>query len=168
MDSREIYYEHTTDVMGHQGNPIVPPERVLWLWAGSNKIYNDTYHRQCTRPGNYLECSIEVYVPPPEYHVGGPDAINKVKDQMDAYMIKAFSQVIENLDSNNIIRHWSLTPWEQEFRNTGLLGGTWYGPATAVTSGGTNGRCLSSLDTVPPLTGSTSATRLQATPAACA
>jgi phytoene dehydrogenase-like protein len=127
MDSREIYYEHTTDVMGHQGNPIVPPERVLWLWAGSNKIYNDTYHRQCTRPGNYLECSIEVYVPPPEYHVGGPDAINKAKDQMDAYMIKAFSQVIENLDSNNIIRHWSLTPWEQEFRNTGLLGGSWYG-----------------------------------------
>jgi len=127
MDSREIYYEHTTDVMGRQGNPTVPPERLMWLWAGSSKIYSDVYHRQCTRPGNYVECSIEVYVPPPEYHVGGPDAMNKHKDEIDAYMRTAFSQVMENLNSDNLIHHFSMTPWEEEYRNTGLLGGSWYG-----------------------------------------
>lgn len=127
MDSREIYYEHAADVMGHQGNPIMPSERVMWLWAGSQKIYNQTFHRQCTRPNEYVECSIEVYVPTPEYHVDGPDALNKVKTEMNAYMLKAFSQVFENLDSDNVIHHWGMTPWEQEFRNTGMLGGSWYG-----------------------------------------
>jgi beta-carotene ketolase (CrtO type) len=126
LDSREIYYEHAMDAMGRQGNPTVPPERVMWLRAGSPWIFSP-FHPQTTRPNTYLESSLEVYVPPPEYHVEGPDAINKVKDEMNAYMIKAFSQVFDNLNSDNIIHHWAMTPYEQEFRNTGMLGGTWYG-----------------------------------------
>jgi len=46
---------------------------------------------------------------------------------MNAYMIKAFSQAIENLNSDNIVCHWANTPYESEFRNTGLIGGTWCG-----------------------------------------
>jgi phytoene dehydrogenase-like protein len=126
MDSREIYYGHTADVMGRQGNPTVPPEREIWLWAGGSRYYSP-FNALCTRPGRYAECSIEFYVPPPEYHVGGPDAINKVKDEMNAYVRQAISQVVENLNSDNIVYHWALTPYEQEFRNTGMLGGSWYG-----------------------------------------
>jgi beta-carotene ketolase (CrtO type) len=42
-------------------------------------------------------------------------------------MRKAFSQVIENLDDDNLIMHLANTPYESEFRNTGLIGGTWCG-----------------------------------------
>ena len=42
-------------------------------------------------------------------------------------MRQAFSQVIENLDDDNIIHHWANTPYESEFRNTGMIGGTWCG-----------------------------------------
>jgi hypothetical protein len=56
--------------------------------------------------------------------VQGPDAVNKVKDDINAYMRKAFGSVIENLD-DALVEHWSLTPWEQEFRNTGIIGGSW-------------------------------------------
>ena len=125
MDSREIYYEHVADCMGKQGNPTVPPEKYMWLWAGSSRLFSP-FHSQCTRPDRWLESSIVCYVPPPEYHVGGPDAINKVKDEVNEYMRKAFGQVVENLD-DDLVHHWGLTPWEQEFRNTGMLGGTWYG-----------------------------------------
>ena len=127
MDSRELYYEHVADCMGIQGNPTMPAERYMWLWAGSSRIFTPEYHAQCTRPGRYLESSIVCYVPPPEYHVDGPDAINKDKDKMNAYMREAFGTVVEGLEEPNLVHHWGLTPQEQEFRNTGMLGGTWYG-----------------------------------------
>ncbi len=127
MDSREIYYEHVADVNGKQGNPTMPPERYPWLWAGSNKIFTPSFHSQCTRPGEHIESSIVCYVPPPEYHVEGPDAINRDKDKINEYMRKAFATVVEGLEEPNLIHHWGMTPQEQEFRNTGMVGGTWYG-----------------------------------------
>ena len=33
----------------------------------------------------------------------------------------------ENLDDDNLIRIFSDSPYDQEFRNTGMLGGSWYG-----------------------------------------
>jgi phytoene dehydrogenase-like protein len=124
MDSRDIYYEHAMDCMGKQGNPTMSPERYPWIVAGSPRIFSDEFHPQCTRPNRYLNCSITAYVPPPEYHVEGPDAMNKAKDKLDAYMRQAVSSVFENLE-DDLVEHWSITPWEQEFRNTGLIGGTW-------------------------------------------
>jgi phytoene dehydrogenase-like protein len=46
---------------------------------------------------------------------------------MDAYMRTAFSQMVDGLDEDNIIHHWSATGRDVEFRNTGLIGGTWCG-----------------------------------------
>ena len=46
---------------------------------------------------------------------------------MDIYMREAFATVVEGLEEPNLVHQWGLTPWEQEFRNTGMLGGTWYG-----------------------------------------
>ncbi len=127
MDSRELYYEHVADCMGVQGNPTMPVERYPWLWAGSKRIFTPEYHKQTTRPNTSVESSIVAYVPPPEYHIGGPDAINKEKAKIDAYMREAFSQVVEGLEEPNLLHQWGLTPQEEEFRNTGMLGGTWYG-----------------------------------------
>ena len=125
-DSREIYYEHVADVDGRRGNPTVPPERLMWIATQSTR-FNAENDNQCTIPGVYLESPYYVYVPPPEYQPGGPDAIDKNKEQVNAYMRKAFSQVVENLDDANLVAHLANTPYESEFRNTGLIGGTWCG-----------------------------------------
>jgi beta-carotene ketolase (CrtO type) len=97
------------------------------MWIATQSSRFDPADRQCTIPGMYLESPYYVYVPPPEYQPGGPDAIDKNKEEVNAYMRKAFSQVIENLDDNNLVAHLANTPYESEFRNAGLIGGTWCG-----------------------------------------
>ena len=124
-DSREIYYEHVADVDSRKGDITVPPEKLMWLGTPSNRFNH--HHPQCTRPDEYVISPFYVYVPPPEYHPDGPDAIDKKKEYWNGYMRQAFSQVIENLDDDNIIHHWANTPYESEFRNTGMIGGTWCG-----------------------------------------
>ncbi len=124
-DSREIYYEHVADVDGRRGRPTMPPERLMWLSTPGDRF--DAADSQCTIPGRYLASPYYTYVPPPEYTVGGPDALDKVKEEINAYLRKAFSQTIENLNDDNLVHHWANTPYESEFRNTGLIGGTWCG-----------------------------------------
>jgi phytoene dehydrogenase-like protein len=124
-DSREIYYEHVADVDGRRGDPTMPPERLMWIGTPSMRF--DITDPQSTVPGRYIASPYYVYVPPPEYHVNGPDALDRKKEEINSYMRKAFSQVVENLDSDNLVCHWANTPYESEFRNTGLIGGTWCG-----------------------------------------
>jgi len=125
-DSRDIYFDNVADVMSRQGSPTLPPERLMWALAAGSHVFNPT-HRQCTRPDHYLESAFCVYVTTPEYHVEGLDAMDKDKEKWNAYMREAFSQVYENLDSDNIVHHFANTPREEELRNTGMLGGSWYG-----------------------------------------
>ncbi len=66
-------------------------------------------------------------VTPPDYHQEDEDALQGYKAEMDQYMREAYSQVYDGLDDDNIIHHWSATGREIEFRNTGLIGGTWCG-----------------------------------------
>jgi phytoene dehydrogenase-like protein len=103
----------------------MPPERLMWLSTPSNRFQETD--PQCTIPGRYLESPFYTYVPPPEYEVGGPGEIDKIKEEINAYLRQAFSQTIENLDDGNLVHHWANTPYESEFRNTGLIGGTWCG-----------------------------------------
>jgi phytoene dehydrogenase-like protein len=123
-DSRELYFENVTEVMGHQRNLTLPPERAMY-----GMVAGETYaecHPQSTRPGYYINGPQWMLVPTPEYNVDGMDAMeDKVK--WNEYMRKALSQVVENLDSDNIVQILGESPREQEFRNTGMLGGSWYG-----------------------------------------
>jgi beta-carotene ketolase (CrtO type) len=124
-DSREIYYDHVADVDGRKGDPTMPAQRVFWMAVPAARF--PSTDPQCTIPNRHLISPFYVLVPPPEYHVDGPDAINKYKEKWNAYMREAFSAVVENLNSDNLIAHWANTPYESEFRNTGLIGGTWCG-----------------------------------------
>jgi len=135
-DSREIYYEHVADVDGRRGNPTVPPERLLWMTIPTERF--DATDPQCTIPNRYLASPFYVYVPPPEYHVESPDAVDKVKEELNAYMRKAFSLAIEGLDDDNVVYHWANTPYESEFRNAGLIGGTWCGTRHCADQWGEN------------------------------
>jgi phytoene dehydrogenase-like protein len=123
--SRKEYFDHVEEVLGRKGNPTVPPENSFFILVGNEQY--DASHPQCTRPGQYICGPLDVMVATPEYHPDGPDALNKIKDEMNAYMRAVFSVVCENLDSDNLIEHFTNTPYDSELRNTGLLGGSWYG-----------------------------------------
>ncbi len=125
QDSREIYYDHVADVDGWRGNPRMPPERTLWL--STPYVRFEPTDKQVTRPEGHIMSPVYYLVPPPEYHVNGPDAINKIKEDITQHIIKSMSLVYENLNSDNLIKVWTNTPYDSEFRNTGLIGGTWCG-----------------------------------------
>ena len=124
-DSREIYFDNIADELGRRGKPSVPPDRVMWLIVGSGQ-YSPT-DPQCTIPGCLLEGPMDIVVPTPEPHMKEPEGLSKVRDEINGYMRQALSQVVENVDSDNIVHQWAGTPYDSEFRNTGLVGGSWYG-----------------------------------------
>ncbi|MEE8386384.1 MAG: FAD-dependent oxidoreductase [Dehalococcoidia bacterium] len=127
LDSREIYFENVENVLGRQENLTLPPNKAMWgMVAG--ELYDPTMP-QCTRPGEYINGPLWMMVPTPEYNVGGLDAMERDngKDKWDEYMRQCLGQVVENLDSDNLIQIFSDSPLDQELRNTGMLGGSWYG-----------------------------------------
>ena len=124
-DSRQIYYENVMDVDGRKGNPTLPPERLMWFLTPSQAF--DPTDCQGHHPKGYISAAFEVNVPPPEYHIDGPEAIDKIKDKLNAYMRQAFGQALEGMEDENVIHHWAATPYEAEFRHSGLVGGTWCG-----------------------------------------
>ena len=124
-DSRELYYENVADCDGRKSLPTVPPEKLMWFLTPS-QAFNPT-DCQGKYPHGYISAAFEVNVPVPEYQVEGIDAQDKDKAKLDAYMRKAFSQALDGVEDENIIHQWSATGREAEFRNTGLIGGTWCG-----------------------------------------
>jgi phytoene dehydrogenase-like protein len=124
-DSREIYYENVRDVDGRKGQPTVPPERALWFQTPPQSF--DPTDCQANYPRGYISNAFEMAVTSPDYHQEGEDALDQYKQQMDAFMRESFSQVLDGLDDDNVIHHWSATGRDVEFRNTGLIGGTWCG-----------------------------------------
>ncbi|MBI4515714.1 MAG: NAD(P)/FAD-dependent oxidoreductase [Deltaproteobacteria bacterium] len=124
-DSREIYFENVRDVLGRQANLTLPPERAMWGMVSSS-LY-DPSNPQCTRSGYVVNGPLWMLVPTPEYNVAGMDAMDKEKAKWDEYMRQALSCVVENVEPPNLVRIWGESPLEQEFRNTGMLGGSWYG-----------------------------------------
>jgi beta-carotene ketolase (CrtO type) len=124
-DSREIYYANCADVDGHKGQPTVPAERAMWFQCPPQNF--DPTDCQASYPRGYVSQAFEMAVTSPDYHKEGEDAPDKYKKDMDAYMRAAYSQMVDGLDEANLLHHWSATGREVEFRNTGLIGGTWAG-----------------------------------------
>ena len=123
--SRKEYFAHVAEVMGWKGKPRIPAKEGLFLWVG-NENY-DTTHPQCTRPGQYICGPFDTMVATPEYDQEGPERLNKIKAEMDAYNLELAGVICENLDGDNIVKTFVNTPYDSELRNTGLLGGSWYG-----------------------------------------
>jgi beta-carotene ketolase (CrtO type) len=127
MESREIYFENVENVLGRQANLTLPPDKAMWGMVAAS-LYDPT-NPQCTRPGLHINGPLWMLVPTPEYNVDGIDAMDKDKDKekWNEYMRLCLSQVVENVDSDNVVRILGESPLDQEFRNTGMLGGSWYG-----------------------------------------
>jgi beta-carotene ketolase (CrtO type) len=128
MESKEIYFKNLECVVGRQENLDIPPEEAMWGMVAAN-LYDPT-QPQCTREGYDVNGPLWMMVPTPQYNVDGLEAMDKTpedKKRWDEYMRQTLSCIVENLDDDNLVRMWSDSPWEQEFRNTGMLGGSWYG-----------------------------------------
>jgi phytoene dehydrogenase-like protein len=124
-DSREIYFENVADVDGRKGQPTVPAERAMWFQAPPQSF--DPTDCQAGYPRGHISIPFEMAVTSPDYHKEGEDALDRYKKEMDAYMRKAYSQMLDGLEDDNVLHHWSATGRDVEFRNSGLIGGTWCG-----------------------------------------
>jgi beta-carotene ketolase (CrtO type) len=124
-DSRELYFENVENVLGRQTNLTLPPEKAMWGMVTSN-LYDPT-NPQCTREGYVINGPLWMMVPTPEYNVDGMDAMDREKEKWNEYMRQALACVAENAEPPNLVRILGESPLEQEFRNTGMLGGSWYG-----------------------------------------
>jgi beta-carotene ketolase (CrtO type) len=124
-DSREIYYDNVADADARKGQPAVPPERAMWFQIPSQAF--DPTDCQGNYARGYISPSFEMAVTSPDYHREGEDALDRYKPEMDAYMRAAYSQMLDGLDDRNVIHHWSASGRDIEYRNTGLIGGTWAG-----------------------------------------
>jgi phytoene dehydrogenase-like protein len=126
-DSREIYYENVADVDGHKGQPTVPPERAMWCHCPPQSFDPTDCQSDYPTSRGYISQAFEMAVTSPDYHKEGEDALDRYKPDMDAYMRAAYGQMLDGLDDDNVIHHWSASGRDIEFRNTGLIGGTWAG-----------------------------------------
>jgi phytoene dehydrogenase-like protein len=126
-DSREIYYENVADVDGHKGQPVVPPERLLWFQTPPQSFDPTDCQSNYPTSRGYISNAFEVAVTSPDLHKEGEDALDRYKKDMDAYMRAAFGTILDGLDDGNVLHHWSASGRDVEFRNTGLIGGTWAG-----------------------------------------
>lgn len=127
MENMEIYWKNLECVLGRQENLDIPPEEAMWGMVAANNY--DKTMPQCTREGYYVNGPLWMMVPTPEYNADGELAMDRTtadKKKWDDYMVKTLSCIVENLEED-LVQVWSDSPWEQEFRNTGMLGGSWYG-----------------------------------------
>jgi beta-carotene ketolase (CrtO type) len=124
-DSRELYYENVADVDGRKGQPTISPEHAMWFHTPSQAF--DPTDCQGSYPRGYISAAFEMNVTSPDLHKEGEDAPDLHKQATDRFMRDSFGQMLDGLDDDNVIHHWSATGREIEFRNTGLIGGTWCG-----------------------------------------
>lgn len=68
-----------------------------------------------------------IVVPPPEYHRDGPEACNKAKDEIVDLMLQHFRDYCTNMNDDNIVAKFPLSPYDSSFRNMGFVGGNWEG-----------------------------------------
>lgn len=84
------------------------------------------YDRSRAPEGLHVLSPIYIELPPPEYHVDGPDAVNKQLDQVTGEIMAMLRDFAPNMTDDNIVATFVNTPHDSEFRNAGLVGGNWY------------------------------------------
>ncbi|MBW1900886.1 MAG: NAD(P)/FAD-dependent oxidoreductase [Deltaproteobacteria bacterium] len=124
-DTRDFYYADVADVDGRKTRPSIDPKYKLWFLCPS--MAWDPTDCQGHHPKGHLTPAFEMALTSPDYHLEGEDAIDTHRDEIGKYMTACYSQVFDGLDDDNVIHHWFSTGRDVEFRNTGLIGGTWCG-----------------------------------------
>lgn len=84
------------------------------------------YDRTRAPEGMHVLSPIYINLPPPEYHVEGPHAVNEQVDRITREIIDIIREYAPNMTDDNIVATFVNTPEDSEFRNAGLVGGNWY------------------------------------------
>jgi beta-carotene ketolase (CrtO type) len=124
-DHRDIYYADCADIDGFKCKPTVEPKEKMWFEAPA--LAFDPSDCQGYHPKGHVSAPFEIALTSPDYHVEGEDAPDKYREELAVYMRDCCAQMFDGLDDDNVIHHWFATGRDIEFRNTGLIGGTWAG-----------------------------------------
>jgi len=124
-DHRDLYYDNVAECDARKSMPTLPPEKLMWFLTPSQNF--DQTDCQGSYPKGHISAAFEVNLPIPETQFEGVDVQIERKAELEEYVCKAYSEAIDGLEPENIIHHWNVTGREAEFRNTGLIGGTWCG-----------------------------------------
>ncbi len=125
VDSREFYYADVADVDSFKTKPTLDPTQKMWLLTPS--LSWDPSDCQGYHPKGHLALYFAMALTSPDYHIEGEDAPDLYRDELMEYATQCYSQVFDGLEDDNVIHHWYASGREIEFRNTGLIGGTWAG-----------------------------------------
>ncbi len=121
VDSRETLLNQTRDVYSLNTHPTDPESMILPVCV--HDIFDST---RCP-PGYHVLSPIYLQMPPPEYHVDGPLAVNEAKDDIVEIMLDTIRKVAPNMTEDKIVAKFVNTPYDSHLRNFGFIGGNWYG-----------------------------------------
>ncbi|MEW5946232.1 MAG: NAD(P)/FAD-dependent oxidoreductase [bacterium] len=121
VDSRETVINQMRDVYSFNTHPTRMESIVVPFC--NHDIYDPT---RCPK-GYHVFSPIYLQVPPPEYHVDGPLAVNAASGEITALILEAVRRVAPNLTEDKIAAKFVNTPYDSSVRNLGFIGGNWYG-----------------------------------------
>ena len=121
VDTRETVYNQTRDVYSLNTHPKTADSIIVPLCV------HDIYDRNRCTNGYHVLSPIYLQMPPPEYHVDGPEAVNRAKDEITGLIMEAIRKVAPNLTEDKIVAKFVNTPYDSSLRNLGFVGGNWYG-----------------------------------------
>jgi beta-carotene ketolase (CrtO type) len=97
------------------------------MWFQAPSLAFDPTDCQGHYPKGHVTAPIEMALTSPDYHVEGEDALDRYRDDIGEYLRQCHACMFDGLEPENIIHQWFATGRDVEFRNTGLIGGTWAG-----------------------------------------
>jgi len=120
-DDREIVLNQMRDVYSFNTHPIKKESIIIPI------VNHDIFDKTRCPPGYHVFSPIYLQMPPPEYHVDGPEAVNKAQDEIVDVLLEAIRGVAPNITEKNIVATFVNTPYDSAFRNLGFVGGNWLG-----------------------------------------
>ncbi|MFA4837094.1 MAG: GMC family oxidoreductase N-terminal domain-containing protein, partial [Dehalococcoidia bacterium] len=122
MDSTQTWWEYIREVEGLRITPHFGPKQ-----AGAGFMNLTAFDPTLAPKGYTILGGFQTNPPPPEYHVGGPDAVAFEGKQNYDNMIKDMvCEMAPNM--KGAMEFLSNTPLDSQFRNAGLAGAAWCGP----------------------------------------
>ena len=120
-DDRELVLNQMRDVYSFNTHPIKKESMIIPI------VNHDIFDKTRCPPGYHVFTPIYLQMPPPEYHVDGPEAVNKAQDEIVHAVLEAIRSVAPNMTEKTIMAKFVNTPYDSSFRNLGFVGGNWLG-----------------------------------------
>jgi phytoene dehydrogenase-like protein len=121
-DSLEWVKRQTRDAYSYRRAPELRPEHLTMMICT-----HDPYDSTRCPDGYHVLSPIYLEMPPPIYDASGEHQVNQQKEEITSAALALLRQLAPNMTDGNIVEVFVNTPEDSEFRNTGMVGGNWYG-----------------------------------------